>query len=69
MKKGTVRTSLGLGVSLLKEAAGFTRIRTRRLLVRAGLQSLVNDKKRLSLSDLKGKIKFAPDYDHKAFRD
>ena len=69
MKRRTVRTNLELGFALLKEAAELTRIGTRRLFVRAGLQSLIDAKKRLSLSDLKGKINFAPNYNHKALGD
>ncbi len=69
MKAGTVRTNIELDVALLKEAAKLTGIRTKRLLVKEGLQALVDSKKRRSLSDLKGKIKFAPDYDHKALRE
>ena len=69
MKTGTVRTNIELDVALLKEAAKLTGIRTKRLLVREGLQSLIDSKKRRSLSELRGKIKSAPDYDHKALRE
>lgn len=69
MKSVTVRTNIELAVALLKEAAKLTGIRTKRLLVRESLQCLVDSKKRYSLSDLRGKIKFAPDYDHKALRE
>jgi len=69
MKPDTLRTNIELDVALLKEAARLTGIRTKRLLVREGLQALVDSKKRRSLSALRGKIKFAPNYDHKPARE
>jgi Arc/MetJ family transcription regulator len=69
MKSQTLRTNIELDANLLAEAARLTGIRTKRLLVHQGLQALVDAKRRLPLSDLRGKIKFDPRYDHKAARE
>ncbi|MDZ4695341.1 MAG: type II toxin-antitoxin system VapB family antitoxin [Deltaproteobacteria bacterium] len=68
MKPATIRTNIELDAELVAEATRLTGIRTKRLLVREGLQALVDSKRRLRLSDLSGKIEFAPGYDHKALR-
>lgn len=68
MKAHTVRTNIVLDEDLLKEAARLTGIRTKRLLVHEGLLALVDTKRRRPLSALRGKIRFAPDYDYKAAR-
>jgi Arc/MetJ family transcription regulator len=68
MKARTLRTNIVLDEGLLEEAARLTGIRTKRLLVHEGLQALVDTKRRRPLSALRGKIRFAPNYDHKIAR-
>jgi Arc/MetJ family transcription regulator len=69
MKSRTLRTNIELDEDLVAEAMRLTGIRTKRLLVREGLQALVDAKRRRPLSELRGKIKFAPNYDYKAARE
>jgi Arc/MetJ family transcription regulator len=68
MKSRTLRTNIELDAELLAEATRLTGIRTKRLVVHEGLRALVDAKRRLPLGALRGKIKFAPRYDHKAMR-
>ena len=53
---------------LVKEATRLTGIKTRRALVHEALRALVDNRKRRSLLDLRGKIRLAPGYDYKASR-
>jgi Arc/MetJ family transcription regulator len=68
MKPRTLRTNIELDVDLLAEATRLTGIRTKRLLVRQGLQSLIDAKRRRPLSELRGKIRFQANYDYKTAR-
>ena len=68
MKSRTIRTNIELDEDLLEQAARLTGIRTRRLLVHEGLRALVEAKRRRSLSELRGKIRFDPTYDYKTAR-
>ncbi len=68
MKPATLRTNIELDVDLLTQATKLTGIRTKRLLVREGLQALVDAKRRRPLSALRGKIKFDPSYEYKTAR-
>jgi Arc/MetJ family transcription regulator len=54
---------------LIAEATRLTGIKTKKDLVHEALRVLVATRKRKSLLDLKGKIEFAPGYDHKALRE
>ena len=63
-----MRTNIVLDDNLVREAARLTGIRTKRSLVDEALRLLVKTKKRRSILALKGKIRFADGYDHKALR-
>ena len=63
-----MRTNIVLDDDLVAEAMRLTGIKTKRELVRRALEAFIRQKKRKSLLDLKGKIEFDPDYDHKALR-
>jgi Arc/MetJ family transcription regulator len=63
-----MRTNIELDDALVREAAELTGIRTKRALVHEALTVLVAARKRRSLSELKGKIRFAPGYDHRKLR-
>ena len=69
MKPRTLRTNIELDLDLLAEATRLTGIRTKRLLVREGLQSLIDARRRRPLSELRGKIRFEANYDHKTARE
>ncbi len=63
-----MRTNIVLDDELVKEARKLTGIKTKRALVDEALRTLVRTRKRLSLLDLEGKIRFAPGYDYKKVR-
>ncbi|HEY9420934.1 MAG TPA: type II toxin-antitoxin system VapB family antitoxin [Thermoanaerobaculia bacterium] len=64
-----MRTNIVLDDDLIAEATRLTGIKTKKDLVHEALRVLVATRKRKSLLDLKGKIEFAPGYDHKALRE
>lgn len=63
-----MRTNIFLDDALVEEARRLTGIETKRELVHEALRALVEARKRKSLLDLRGKIRFADGYDHKALR-
>jgi Arc/MetJ family transcription regulator len=63
-----MRTNIDLDEQLIKEAARLTGISTKKALVHEGLRALIKQKKRQSLLDLEGRIRFAAGYDYKALR-
>ena len=64
-----MRTNIVLNDELVKEAFMYSQaISTKRELIEAALKEYVNNRKRKNIRDLKGKIKFRDDYDHKEMR-
>jgi Arc/MetJ family transcription regulator len=63
-----MRTNIVLDEDLVKEAFRHSRARTKRALVHEALEELIRVRKRRSLLDLKGKVRFAKGYDHKKLR-
>jgi Arc/MetJ family transcription regulator len=63
------RTNIVLDESLVEEARKLTGIKTTREVVDQALRVFVRVKKRRPLSELKGRIRFADGYDHKALRE
>jgi Arc/MetJ family transcription regulator len=63
-----MRTNIVLDDALVREAADLTGIRTKKALVHEALKVLVATRKRRSLLELRGKIRFAPGYDHRKLR-
>jgi Arc/MetJ family transcription regulator len=63
-----MRTNIVLDENLVKEAMKLSRTKTKRELVNQALREFVENRKRLNLMDLAGKIEFSKDYNHKAFR-
>ena len=64
----STRTNIVLDEDLVTEATRLTGISTRRALVHEALRALIEQKRRRPLSELRGKIRFAPGYDYKAAR-
>lgn len=64
-----MRTNIVLDDELVREAQRLTGIRTKRKLVEEALKVLITSRKRLSLLDLEGRIRFCDSYDHKAMRE
>lgn len=63
-----MRTNIVLDDELVQEATRLTGIRTKRALVQEALRTLIEVKKRRKLSELRGRIQFAPGYNYKAHR-
>jgi len=63
-----MRTNIVLDERLVKEAMMLSRTKTKKELVHQALKEFVENRKRLDLMDLAGKIEFAKDYDYKALR-
>jgi len=63
-----MRTNIVLDDKLIEEAIKLTGISVKKDLVHEALRTLINIKKRKNLSDLRGKIKFSDNYDHKKLR-
>lgn len=64
-----MRTNIVLDDELVEEAARLTGITTKKDLVHEALRVLIATRRRKSLLDLEGKIRFAPGYDYKALRE
>jgi Arc/MetJ family transcription regulator len=67
-QEATVRTNIVLDEELVKEAFRHSRARTKKALVHEALEELIRVRKRRSLLDLKGKVRFAKGYDYKKLR-
>jgi Arc/MetJ family transcription regulator len=63
-----MRTNIVLDESLVKKAMKLSRTKTKKELVNQALKEFVENRKRLNLIDLAGKIEFAKDYNYKALR-
>jgi len=63
-----MRTNIVLDDGLIKEALRLSRMKTKKELVNQALKEFVENRKRLNLMDLAGKIEFAKNYDYKALR-
>jgi len=64
-----MRTNIVLDDDLIREAQRLTGIRTKRALVEEALKVLITTRKRKSLLEIEGKIRFFDGYDHKALRE
>ena len=63
-----MRTNIVLDDDLVNEALEVTGVRTKKEIVHIALQELVRSRKKKSLTDLAGKIRFRSDFDHKMMR-
>ena len=63
-----MRTNIVLDERLVKEAMKLSCTKTKKELVNQALKEFVENRKRLNLMDLAGKIEFAKDYNYKALR-
>ena len=64
-----MRTNVMLDDSLIEEALKVSRAKTKKEVIHEALKEFVENRKRLNLLDLSGKIKFAEEYDYKAMRE
>jgi len=63
-----MRTNIVLDERLVKKAMKLSRTMTKKELVNQALKEFVENRKRLNLMDLAGKIEFTKDYNYKALR-
>jgi Arc/MetJ family transcription regulator len=63
-----MRTNVVIDDGLMKEALDLSAARTKREVLHIALEEFVNQRKRLDLRDLRGKIKFAGRYNYKKMR-
>jgi len=63
-----MRTNIVLDEKLIKEAFKYSRAKSKKELIAIVLKEFVENKRRLNLLDLEGKIEFAKGYDYKSLR-
>lgn len=63
-----MRTNVVIKDDLLKEAMRLSKAKTKKEAIHKALEEFVNNKKRLNLIKIRGKIRFAGDYDYKGMR-
>ncbi|MFW6128761.1 MAG: type II toxin-antitoxin system VapB family antitoxin [Candidatus Aminicenantaceae bacterium] len=64
-----MRTNVVLDDNLVEEALKLSNAKTKKELIHRALKEFVENRKRLNLLDLSGKIKFAEGYDYKEMRE
>ena len=64
-----MRTNIDLDDALVNEALKLTNAKTKKELIHQALREFVENKRRLNLMDLEGKIKFAKGYNYKRMRE
>ncbi len=64
-----MRTNIELDDILVSEAMTLTGAKTKREVVHLALGELVRLRKKKDLTDLAGRVTFAPDFDHKKLRE
>jgi Arc/MetJ family transcription regulator len=63
-----MRTNIVLDDKLVREAFRYSQAKTKKDLVHEALHELIRLRRRKSLLDLRGKIRFADHYDHRTLR-
>ena len=64
-----MRTNIVLDDKLVKEAFKYSRAKSKKELIAMVLKEFVENRRRLNLLDLDGKIEFSKGYDYKSLRD
>ena len=64
-----MRTNIVIDEELMARAMEISKIKTKREVVEVALKEFVQNNSRRNLLELKGKIRFKDDYDHKAQRE
>lgn len=63
-----MRTNIDLDETLVEQAFQYAKVETKRDLVHLALTEFVRNHSRKDIRELRGKVAFAPGYDHKALR-
>jgi Arc/MetJ family transcription regulator len=69
MGRCIMRTNIILDDNLVQEAFKYSSANTKKELIHLALTEFVENRRRLNLLDLEGKIEFAEDYDYKKLRE
>jgi Arc/MetJ family transcription regulator len=64
-----MRTNIDIDDALLKQAFKFSQAKTKKELINQALKEFVENRRRLNLSELEGRIEFVDGYDHKSMRE
>jgi Arc/MetJ family transcription regulator len=64
-----MRTNIDIDDALLKQAFRFSQAKTKKELIHQALKEFVENRRRLNLSELEGKIEFVDKYDYKSMRE
>ena len=64
-----MRTNIVINEQLMQEAFRYTHLKTKKDIINLALKEFVENAKKLSLLDLRGKISFGEDYNYKAMRE
>lgn len=64
-----MRTNIVFDDDLIREAMRLSQVKTKKALIHEALKEYVENRKKMNLLDLKGKITFHKDYDYKAMRE
>ena len=63
-----MRTNIVLDDDIVKAAFRHSKARTKKELIHEALKELITARQRLDLTELRGKVAFRTDYDHKKLR-
>ena len=64
-----MRTNIDIDDALVSEAFKYSGARTKKELIHQALKEFVENRRRLNLLELEGKIEFAERYNHKSMRE
>ena len=64
-----MRTNIDLDEKMMSEALRLSKAKTKKELIHQALREFVENRRRLNLLDLEGKIEFVEGYDHKRMRE
>jgi len=64
-----MRTNIVLDDELIEEGFRYSGVKTKRELIQLALREFVENRRRLNLLELEGKIEFAEGYDYKSMRE
>jgi Arc/MetJ family transcription regulator len=63
-----MRTNIDLDDKLVNEAFKYAGVKTKKDLIALSLKEFIENRKRMNLGELQGKVHFADGYDYKAHR-
>ncbi|MBA7642283.1 hypothetical protein ES703_49972 [subsurface metagenome] len=63
-----MRTNVVINDKLIQEALRLSKLKTKKELIHKALEEFIQNRKRLDLREVRGKIRFAEGYDYKKMR-